>query len=196
MKENLTNRQIQAKKTHDKVFKTAINLMHSKGFENITVSEICKKAGVSTGTFYNCFESKYNILDEIFKDADFYFLSVVSTSLKSLPFNKKIQMFFKYYAEYNDNQGVAFTKHLYYSRSTLFIKKDRPMQNVLQDIIEEGQNLSKITNKFTSLEIVEYLFISVRGLLYDWCLHEGEYNLIQAMDKYVEILLVPFYTIN
>jgi len=71
--EKQTNRQAQAQQTKDKVYQVAIELFETKGFENITVDEICKVANVSTGTFYNVFKSKYEILDRIFELADDYF---------------------------------------------------------------------------------------------------------------------------
>ena len=78
MQKKPTNRQIQAQQTKDRVYQVAIDLFETKSFENITVDEICTLANVSTGTFYNVFKSKYEILDHIFELADIYFKDTVS----------------------------------------------------------------------------------------------------------------------
>lgn len=76
--EKLTKRKLQSLNTQRKIYRKAIELIEKKGFHNITVAEICREAGVSIGSFYNCFPSKNAILDEIFKLADDYFIEVVA----------------------------------------------------------------------------------------------------------------------
>lgn len=188
----LTKRQIQAQNTQQRVYKTAVALMSEKGFQNITVSEICKKAGVSVGTFYNYFESKNDILDEIFKLADDYFYNMVSNQLTGSTAEDKIIEFFHAYAKYNFDNGIDFIKQLFNVHTKVFKAKGRHMQTVLKDIIIQGQKNGEIHGDMSSDEIVEYLFIAVRGIIYDWCLHDGEYDLIEFVNKYVKRLVKIF----
>lgn len=69
----VTNRKLQAQATYEKIYNTAMSLVEKKGFNNITVKEICEKAGVAVGSFYNYFNSKDDILYEIFNKADNFF---------------------------------------------------------------------------------------------------------------------------
>lgn len=46
-KENLTSRDLQAMETRRKIFNTAAQLITEKGFDNVTVEEICKQSGVA-----------------------------------------------------------------------------------------------------------------------------------------------------
>ncbi|MEW8973786.1 MAG: TetR/AcrR family transcriptional regulator [Tissierellaceae bacterium] len=189
MKKKLTKRQLQAKNTQEKIYNVAIELIEKKGFNNITVAEICNTAGVSIGSFYNYFESKHSILDKIFKVADDFFLNVVANNLKGNTIQEQIVEYFHYYADFNADKGLDFVKQLYTVKNNLFATKGRHMQIVLQDIIEKGQRNGDITTEMTSEEIVDYLFISVRGAIYNWCLHDGTYDLSQFIDKYVERLI-------
>jgi AcrR family transcriptional regulator len=167
--------------------------MEKKGLNNITVEEICKEAGVSIGSFYNCFESKNDILNEIYKVADDYFLSVVTKDMKDGSINDKIIRYFCHYADYNVQRGLEFVKHLYNPRNTMFIKKGRHMQLILQNIIVEAQKLGEMPNDMLPEEIVEYFFIAVRGVVYDWCLHNGQYDLVEFTEKYVKRLIKALY---
>lgn len=83
-------------------------------------------------------------------------------------------------------------RHLYNSKNKLFITKGRHMQNVLENVIEEGQASGEISNHMSPRGIVEYLFIAARGLVYDWCLHNGEYDLVEHMYEYMKPLIKIF----
>ena len=50
-----TRRQEKALETKNRIYTAAINLMDRKGFENITIIDISKEAGVSVGAFYHYF---------------------------------------------------------------------------------------------------------------------------------------------
>lgn len=175
--EKQTNRQVQAQQTKDKVYQVAIELFETKGFENITVDEICKVANVSTGTFYNVFKSKYEILDRIFELADDYFIDTVKQNIQLGNAKDRILTYFDYYALYNLKCGINFTKQLYNVKNNLFAKENRPMQLILKEIIVDGQNKKELNDDISSNDLVQFLFICVRGLVYDWCLKDGTFDL-------------------
>lgn len=187
--EKLTNRKIQAKNTHDKVYSVAIKLFEEKGFENITVDEVCMMAEVSTGTFYNVFKSKYAILDHIFELADDFFLNTVKGQIQEGTIQERILLYFNFYAEYNLDRGLTFVKQLYTGKNNLFAKKNRSMQIVLKEVIEDAQSKGELSSETSAMEIVEFLFVCVRGLVYDWCLKNGEFNLKEATHDFVTKLL-------
>lgn len=184
-----TNRQIQAQQTKDKVYQVAIHLFETKGFENITVDEICKVANVSTGTFYNVFKTKYEILDRIFELADIYFTEVVNDKIKDLDYHDAIRLFFDYYADYTLERGLTFTKQLYSVRNNLFAKDNRPMVQVLNNVVQNAINKKELNSSLSSDEIVQFLFVCVRGVVYDWCLRDGKFDLKNRIHEYVTRLI-------
>jgi hypothetical protein len=66
------------------------------------------------------------------------------------------------------------------------------MQSSLKEIIISGQNKGEIVINMTANEISEYLFIVARGIAYDWCLHDGEYNMEQYIHDYFNRYIVIF----
>ncbi len=187
--EKMTKRQIQAQNTREKIYRTSVELMEKKGLSNITVEEICREAGVSVGSFYNCFKTKNDILNEIYTVADDYFLNVVANGTATGSTDDKIVKFFCYYADYNVHRGLDFVKHLYNTSNTMFIKKGRHMQTVLRNIIEEGLKKGEMPTDMQPEEIVEYLFVAARGIIYDWCLHDGQYDLVEFTRGYMRRLV-------
>lgn len=187
-----TKRQAQALKTKNKIYKISLNLIKKYGFDNVTIDDISKKAGVSVGAFYHYFESKSDIFNEIYKQADDYFQSYVVNNLAGCSSFEKIQDFFGYYARFNLSNGLEFVRQLYNSHNTLFIKKGRYMQSLLCQLVIDGQSAGEITTEYSSEKIVDFLFISVRGIIFDWCLHDGSYKLDDAIHNSTKLLLAIF----
>lgn len=66
------------------------------------------------------------------------------------------------------------------------------MQNTLQKIIEQGRMAGELDDSITSEEMTEFLFIAARGVIYNWCLREGGFDLTLMMRRYMERLVVTF----
>lgn len=193
-KKNMTKRQEKAVATKNRIYTAAIDLMDRKGFENITIAEISKKAGVSVGAFYHYFKSKNDILAEIFRKADEYFSTLVASGLTKRSIPERIVEYFDHYAKFNEATGVETTQQLFNPKIKFFIKKSRPMLTLLKDLIIEGQEKKEIRKDDDPEELARFLFILARGIVFEWSLYEGGYDLEAVMHKYIEILVSTFKT--
>ncbi len=191
-KKKLTTRQTQAIKTRTKIYNIAFDMMEKKGFDNITIEEISKKAGVSVGAFYHYFKSKNDILFEIYHRADEYFKDTVENKLTSPNGLDQIVEYFVYYARYARLTGIEFTKHLYNTDNKFFVRKDRYMLTVLQDIIRLGQERAEIQAEMSPEDMTDYLFVIARGIIFDWCLYDGDYDLEEKMGVFFKRLIAVF----
>lgn len=196
MKKKLTNRQKQAIETRNKIYNTALELMEKKGFNNITVEEISKKAGVSVGAFYHYFDSKNDIYYEIYNRMDEYYKKEVADKLTGKNSFDQIDLFFRYYAKYVANRRLDSMKVLYNTNNKYFIKKGRYLQALLTELIKDGQEKIEITNEFEPEYITNFLFVVVRGIVFDWCLHDGGYDLEDRVSEYLKQILITFKANN
>ena len=57
-------RKEKAAATKENIFSTAVGLIKEKGYAHVTVSEICRTAGIAKGTFYVHYASKEDIVRE------------------------------------------------------------------------------------------------------------------------------------
>lgn len=64
MKYNNEVRKEKSQINKDKILDCAIALINEKGFDNVSVEEITKKAGVSKGAFYIHYKSKEEIIEK------------------------------------------------------------------------------------------------------------------------------------
>jgi AcrR family transcriptional regulator len=187
-KKPLTKRQEKALETENRIYTAAIRLMDRKGFERITIADISKKAGVSVGAFYHYFKSKNDILAEIFQKADDYFSTQVVSGLKKKSVPEQIVEYFDYYAKFNVASGVEMTRHLFNPKIKFFIKKERPMLTILQDLIRKGQEKKEIRADEDPEELARFLFVMARGVVFEWSLYDGRYDLEATMHKYMELV--------
>ncbi len=184
----MTNRQQQAIDTKNRIYAASIELMEHKGFENITIAEISKKAHVSVGAFYHYFTSKNDILAEVFKKADDFFSTAVVKKLEGQTTKEKIVTFFSEYAKFNNGNGVATTKHLFNPEVKFFIKKNRPMHAVLRDILREGQDKGEVRTDITPEELERHLFVLGWGTIFEWNLFNGKFDLDETMKKRMALI--------
>lgn len=190
-KPKLTQRKIQAQKTKKTIYRAAMQLMNKKGFSNTTIAEISKKAKVSVGTFYLYYKTKEDIFFELYHKADDYFKNEVANQLTGKSASDQIVIFFTCYARYNRDQGLDAISQLYNTKNKLFIAKGRYMHVLLEKIIAEGQTRREILSDMPPQEIADYLFIMARGTVYDWCLHDGDYDLEKSVTCNIQ-RLIPF----
>lgn len=178
-----TSRAKQAEITKNKIYNCGVKLIRKHGFDNVTIEQIAKQSGVSVGTYYYYFESKFDLFSEIYKRADDYFLKEVAGNLKAEVCEGQIIEYFDRYADYSLSDGIEMVKKLYTSDNKMFITKGRAMQNVLQSIIEEGQQKGQITKNESPSEITHMLFVVARGVVYEWCINDGLIDLKAEMNK-------------
>ena len=186
-----TRRQEKALETRNRIYTAAIDLMDRKGFENITIADISKQAGVSVGAFYHHFSSKNDILAEIFRKADDYFTQVID-ELKKESVPEQIVEYFDHYARFNAASGAEMTQSLFNPKIKFFIKEGRPMLTILQDLVCRGQEKGELRADASAEELVRFLFVMARGVVFEWSLYNGSYDLEATMHKYIERLVSTF----
>jgi AcrR family transcriptional regulator len=184
----MTSRAKQAEATKNKIYECGVELIRKYGFDQVTVEQISSEAGVSVGTYYYYFESKFELFSEIYKRADEYFETHVEGKLEAQNSLQQIVEFFDRYSDFNSANGIEMVKKLYTSDNKMFINKGRAMQNILQAIVEEGQRKGEINSSWSAEEITNVLFVTARGIVYDWCLHDGNIDLKEDMRKTIILI--------
>lgn len=169
------------------IFDKAMTLMSEKGFQGTTVRDICGEANIPIGTFYNCYKSKIDILKSIYEDGDKYIHDAVANDFKGKSAIEKLHIFTYHYAQLNVRTGIDVMRVLFYPNNEWFAHT-RPMQLVLKDIIDEGKADGELRSDIDTVEVVEYVFDIFRGVCYNWCIHEGDFDIAQRMENHIRLL--------
>lgn len=186
-----TKRSLQAEATKKKICDAAIKLIEEKGLNTMTIQDINERAGVSVGTFYHYFSTKEDVFFELYRMADEYFEEVVLPRLQegSHTVHEKIVLFFQYYAQFNVEKGLEYVSQLYSTKNKFFIAKNRYMIQLLSELVSEGIENGELTSYYGSEEITNFLMHFSRGAVFDWCLHDGEYDLVDYTVTHLKLLL-------
>lgn len=181
----LTSRQLQAQKTKRRIYNAAVELFSKQGFDNTTIEDISRKADVSVGAFYHYYSSKTEIYSELYKKIDAYYENTVADQLVQEDFYDNVILYFKHYAEFINARGVDTVKQLFNNQNVLFLDKSRYKYKLLAEVLKKGEEKNLLTKDMSLDEIEEFLMVVSRGTVYDWLLHNGDYDLVGKMVKYI-----------
>lgn len=158
---NVTNRREKKKlQVLNTLVDVAMKLFLEKGFENTTIVEITETADVATGTFYNYFQSKEDLLRYVLTQK----IDEVKSSLEELnqssitPREKITQMLSIAGKMYEDDQQFFSL-----CSSNLILKQpphDSRFKDILVNIIQEGQKNGDF-RKHIPAEIVIEMFVAL-----------------------------------
>ena len=192
----LSSRALQAQKTRDKIFQTAVDMISQHGFDNVTIDDICRKSGVAKGSFYHYFKSKDDIIILTYENID----NIYERKLKKLPAEtgsiEKIIFTVMYQAIFAKRSGVESVRQIYRSQveygTTYFISEERPLFKLLCNIISVGQQKNEIRTDLTADELTRFFLALSRGIIYDWCVHNGSYDIEKVMDSHFHLIINNF----
>ncbi|MDR3295612.1 MAG: TetR/AcrR family transcriptional regulator [Clostridiales Family XIII bacterium] len=192
MKKKATARVMQAKKTKNKIFQSAIKLIEKRGFDNTTIEDISKLAGVSVGAFYHHYKSKREIFLELYKEIDSYYENEVAPQATSPDVSDNLLLFLRHYARYNVLRGYDNVKLLFQGQDKLLLDRERYMYVLLRQILTDGLDRRQFAAGYDAAYIEDYLLVMTRGVVYDWLLKEGAFDLEEKLAEYFGLFFQIF----
>ena len=192
-----TSRIEQAERTRALILNTAQKLFNEKRYENVTIVDICKSADVSVGAFYHYFSSKDSLVVLYYEKFDQYMDNYREEFNSLAPFDALIFLVERYvdFLSYEVTYPTQICIMQLSSGGNYFAKEDRSfyrnLKNIVSRIYESGT-----VQEFEEKEFFEFIIRFTRGALYDWCLHEGNYNLKQRVLKDLRIILKGTFGID
>jgi len=188
--EERSSRAEQAMKTRQRLFDAAYQLLQEMPFEEVTIRDIVQKAGVSIGTFYLYFAGKLDVYYETFVIADEYFVSTVRPMLTKATALENLLLYFDQYAIYSaEYTSLRLTKLIFNPNNTCFLRTGgEGMGSVLHGIVGQGLQNGELDAALSAEHIETFLMDAVRGLVYNWCLRDGTFDLKAAMHQYILLL--------
>jgi len=182
MKSEKTKRQVQAEQTKQKIFESAIEEFESRGYDNVAIEDICKKCGISKGTFYVHYKSK----DDIIKINLTQKISCIGEKISNYlnahansTVSEKLTHYLLSFFELITDIGVENVKGIFIMEPTKTLSisdiyyKDVLFLPELKKIIQEGVSSGIFNKKLTSDTILMYIVSFIVGILYMWCKNDS-----------------------
>lgn len=190
-KEKKNSRQLQAEQTKGRIFEAALSLLDEMDFDFIRIQDIVGRAEVSVGAFYVYYQSKIDVFYQTYSIADAYFQTEVEPKLTQASAKERILTFFREYALYSSEiTNIKLTKLLYSSNNKHFNRDNSTgMFKVLADVVSYGMEKGELNSEESPEDVASFLFITARGLVYNWCINDGDFSLADTMVTYINKIM-------
>ncbi|KQO18600.1 TetR/AcrR family transcriptional regulator [Paenibacillus sp. Leaf72] len=199
MKTVETKRYLKGKQTKKKIFSVAKELILAKGYNQVTVDEICAKCGLSKGAFYIHYKSKEAIVKQLYRDdiseyINEQFQQYANEHPAAAPIDK-LKAFVVIALSFSSVAGAELTKlaHIVNLSSTSpdssSYLADCLKPELLYEIVDEGLSQSLFTGELSREEIANFLYTYITGALITWCQSDSAYDIVKTEEKSVEVLV-------
>ncbi len=187
-----TKRQKQAENKKKHIFEVASRLMEERGFESVTVDEICKAAGIAKGGFYHHFPYKGELIMEVYRNIDSDFIDAVEKLPAEISLRERLVFSNCFIAKAANERGYEFLREIYKGQlgwgTKFFLSQDRP---IYHDIFSNVEKIleERDSSRFPSARDITKIFIlAARGVIYDWILNQGSYDIEPLMKQTTDLL--------
>jgi TetR/AcrR family transcriptional regulator, fatty acid metabolism regulator protein len=177
----MKKRDLQSLDTKQKIFNTALLFFDKKGYDHVSINEICEHLGLTKGAFYYHFNSKSAILLMKYQFNEItlqkYYRSIASEKPPE-KLVKIIDRFINYLKITSLEEIKAAFKVQIDAHYQNFVAGDSVVQkSILMEIIQEGQ-MTGCFRKDISADLLADLIIRYKfGLYIEWCIKDGKMDL-------------------
>ncbi|MFD2925682.1 TetR/AcrR family transcriptional regulator [Halobacillus naozhouensis] len=182
-------------KLRDTIIETSLILFEQHGFHGVTVNQIVRASHTSKGGFYHHFKSKDELLFVIHDTFITYVLKEAKAAnhTHTSPVDKIqsiVRAFVKVFDLYKPHISVFYQENLYLKpkyENQIKQKRDQFKQMVLQ-VVEEGQQLGHFRKELPAI-ITSMAILGMVNWIYKWYKEDGDNNIEQIADVYVDLIL-------
>lgn len=187
-------REKKKKETKNRIFEVAGRLFKEKGFENVTVDEITREAGIAKGTFFNYFPTKTALLIYFgeLKEELVYNL-VKNEMMRNVSTRKKIKNLMTVVAKSNE-KDKELTKLLVFeyikyagSRSNEEGTSNR-FNKILCSLLNDGAKRGEVRGDINMKKAAENLTAVYFQSLIEWLRSENEYSFAENISEKVDMI--------
>ncbi len=182
-----------SRNTKGKIISAAWKLFYEQGYDDTTVDEIVESSQTSKGSFYHYFDGKDSLLSSL----SYLFDEKYDTLKDHLPegnFVEKLchinrELFLMIENSISvDLLSRLFSSQLITKGQRHLLDQDRTYYKLLRDIIQAGRSNNELDDSVSVNEVIKAYALMERGMMYDWCLCNGDYSLAQ----YSKLVLPKF----
>ncbi|SMC80699.1 TetR/AcrR family transcriptional regulator [Papillibacter cinnamivorans] len=194
MTKRVTKRDQESAAKKTMIFEKAFDLFTRYGYENTTISDICRETGMSVGSIYHFYEGKEGILLQVFLNMGSVRDLEEDTEAKAAYPTEHILRFFLHYAVNWEKIGFDLCSQMYRIFDKAFLNPDgtiRPTESFLSlaRFIRIAQEKGTVDNTLSPEDTAAYLFTVGRGFLYEWCLRGGRFSLMDYSAQHLPLVL-------
>ena len=164
-------KETEKKSAKNKIVSAAWQLFYEKGYNKTTVDDIIELSGTSKGSFYYYFSTKDELLNTLSLMLDEYY-EVLDEKMdpEMNSFDKLLYLNYEVHKWLEESVNLELLTSLYSTQlvasgQSCLLDQNRVYYQLLNRIIEEGQNRGQIRGDVSVTEIARYYAMCERGLV-------------------------------
>ena len=177
--------------TKDKIFRIAIELFKEKGYNNVTVNDICHACEITKPTFYYHLKSKQDIIlyyyDHVIENLTPVLIQMLDSSSHweqiLLLFDSLIENFIELGSDINSQLLIT---NLQENQRTFDLRED--LEQIAVSIIQKAQEKNEVRNKNDAKQLYEAAAYMFTGYEVMWCVLKGDFNWKEKYFRSLEVL--------
>lgn len=189
--DNLSLREKKKIETKNKIFEVAGKLFKEKGFDNTTVDEITREAGIGKGTFFNYFQTKAALLREFGKQKEELVYNLVKDELtKSISAKEKIKNTLVFVARSNEKDKeltklfvFEYLRHYGYEE-----RRSRSLNTILMDLLDNGVKKGEVKSGIDVKRAAENITGIYYSSLMEWLWSRSHYSFSEDISKKIDMV--------
>ena len=187
-----------SKNTKGKIVSAAWQLFYQQGYNDTTIDEIVELSGTSRGSFYHYFDGKDALLSSLSYLFDDIYEELMETMDESLsPIDKLVFLNQELFLMIENTVSVdllcqLFATQLITTGERHLMDTNRTYYKLLRKITIEGYNQGLFKDELSINDITKAYAMFERGLMYDWCICNGNYSLCQYSATMMPLFLKSF----
>lgn len=185
MEKKLTRKE-QAQITKRNIYHAALELIESKGYENVSIEDIAQKANTAKGTFYLYFKSKQDLIYHTIEMYD-RIAEQAYEKVKNLPtFEEQLIAYLKHANDSIEKIGeqilIALLGHNLTEKEKFVTVEERSIYKALNKIIEKGYETGELSAEKGKSFYIELIVIFIQGLDYYWCNAKDDFHYVETSE--------------
>lgn len=178
--------ETKGSRTKQQLYRCAMELFREKGYDQVSVDEIVRKAGTAKGTFYIYFSSKADIITEMLRQYDDYYDQVAAGLDPTWSVERRLGHMIQASCRFTqDVIGLDLIRVLYIrevsgsGREVRELNEERTLFHILVSLLEEGQRTGQCTQDMPAQELAMLILRGIRATFFEWCCQDGALDLTQ-----------------
>lgn len=178
-------RKKNTRNTKGRIIAAAWKLFYEQGYDDTTVEDIIYESQTSKGSFYHYFEGKDALLSSLsylFDEKYEELIVEIDPALNS--FDKLMLLNQELFGMIENQVSLDLLSRLFSSQLITrgerhLLDHNRAYYRILRQIITEGQRRGELRSDLSVNEISKLYALCERGIMYDWCICNGDYSIRQ-----------------
>jgi AcrR family transcriptional regulator len=190
--EPLSRRERKKERTRQEIYRAAMALFLARGFDSVTIEEICQAADVAKGTFFLHFPTKDALLLEYGKQATQELEELLQShrggAISAL---RKVLTALAERATRHAAIVRLLARELLSRPTTLAdaTEQTRDLGYLLVHIVQEGQTAGDLRRMVDARLVAAIITSSYFAIVGEWARRGGKFDLAQAMQQSLDIIL-------